>query len=67
MARYVASVIFADGDQIQTIATGDTSDHLHGVLRHEATLGAIELIQSCRVDADEAAEACDTLRALDDE
>lgn len=67
MARYVASIIFADGDQLQTSASGAASypDALHQ-LRVEAVQGLREIASLVRiVDEDDDAEVAEVLDRLE--
>ena len=67
MARYVASVIFPDGQQLQTSAKGYGDDHTTGVLRMEAIEGMVELVALTREGDDEAAEVAEAFDQAEDE
>lgn len=69
MASYVASISFADGDQIQTRASGPARHpDAHADLRAEAIRGMRELLAISRmVDDPEAIEVLDAVDQLEDE
>lgn len=69
MARYTASILFSDGDQLQTVARGTSTypDEL-AQLRHEAVQGMRELLAVTRmIDDPEVTDALDALDRMDDE